>query len=75
VADVIYSFFTSKGYTMSRDTFAKALARVEVSPGFPDGMQIQLQKDAEVLLREKKISAVPDWKKALRPDLWHKASA
>ena len=75
VADVIYSFFTSKGYSMSRDTFAKALARVEVSPGFPDGLQAQLQKDAEVLLQAKKISAIPDWKKALRPDLWAKAAA
>ncbi len=75
VADVIYSFFTSKGYSMSRDTFAKALARVEVSPGFPSDLQPQLQRDAEVLLREKKISAIPDWKKALRPDLWAKASA
>jgi NitT/TauT family transport system substrate-binding protein len=75
VADVIYSFFTSKGYSMSRDTFTKALARVEVSPGFPPDLQKQLQKDAEVLLREKKISAIPDWKKALRPDLWAKASA
>jgi ABC-type nitrate/sulfonate/bicarbonate transport system substrate-binding protein len=75
VADVIYSFFTSKGYSMSRDTFTKALARVEVNPGFPPDMQTQLQKDAEVLLREKKISAIPDWKKALRPDLWAKASA
>ena len=35
VADVIYSFYTSKGYTMSKDTFAKALARVEVQPGWP----------------------------------------
>ena len=26
VADVIYSFFTSKGYSMSQETFAKALA-------------------------------------------------
>jgi NitT/TauT family transport system substrate-binding protein len=75
VADVIYSFFTSKGYSMSRDTFTKALARVEVSPGFPPDLQTQLQKDAEVLLREKKIAAIPDWKKALRPDLWAKASA
>jgi ABC-type nitrate/sulfonate/bicarbonate transport system substrate-binding protein len=75
VADVIYSFFTSKGYSMSRDTFAKALSRVEVSPGFPSDLQVQLQKDAEVLLREKKISAIPDWKKALRPDFWAKASA
>jgi NitT/TauT family transport system substrate-binding protein len=75
VADVIYAFFTSKGYNMSRDTFAKALARVEVDPGFPSDLTPGLQRDAEVLLREKKISAVPDWKKALRPDLWAKASA
>jgi hypothetical protein len=75
VADVIYAFFTSKGYTMSKDTFAKALARVEVNPGFPSDVATGLQKDAEVLLREKKISAIPDWKKALRPDLWAKASA
>jgi ABC-type nitrate/sulfonate/bicarbonate transport system substrate-binding protein len=75
VADVIYSFFTSKGYTMSREAFAKALARVEVNPGFPSGVAANLQRDAEVLLRERKISAIPDWKKALRPDLWAKASS
>src|SRR5437762_1272 len=73
VADVIYAFFTSKGYAMSRETFAKALAKVEVDPGFPTNLAQGLQKDAEVLLREKKISAIPDWKKALRPDLWAKA--
>ena len=32
VADTIYSFYTSKGYKMSQDTFTKALARVEVNP-------------------------------------------
>jgi NitT/TauT family transport system substrate-binding protein len=73
VADVIYAFFTSKGYAMSRETFAKALAKVEVDPGFPSDLVPGLQKDAEVLLREKKISAIPDWSKALRPDLWAKA--
>jgi NitT/TauT family transport system substrate-binding protein len=73
VADVIYAFFTSKGYAMSRETFAKALAKVEVDPGFPSDLVPGLQKDAEVLLREKKISAIPDWNKALRPDLWTKA--
>ena len=34
-----------------------------------------MQKEAEVLLHEKKISTIPDWKKALRPDFWTKASA
>jgi NitT/TauT family transport system substrate-binding protein len=75
VADVIYSFFTGKGYKLSKDTFAQALARVEVSPGFPADLQPYLQKEAETLLREKKINAMPDWKKALRPDLWAKASS
>src|SRR5499427_7634695 len=74
VADVIYAFFTSKGYAMSRETFAQALAKVEVNPGFPSDLVPSLQKDAEVLLREKKISAIPYWKKALRPELWAKAS-
>jgi ABC-type nitrate/sulfonate/bicarbonate transport system substrate-binding protein len=75
VADVIYGFFTSKGYTMSADTFAKALARVDVNPGFPSDLEPYMKHHAEVLLKEKKISAVPDWKKALRPDFMEKARA
>jgi ABC-type nitrate/sulfonate/bicarbonate transport system substrate-binding protein len=75
VSDLIFSYFSSKGFTMSRETLAKALARVEVNPGFPAGLEPDLRRDAEVLLREKKIEAIPDWKKALRPDLWAKAAA
>jgi ABC-type nitrate/sulfonate/bicarbonate transport system substrate-binding protein len=73
VSDVIYTFFTSKGYTMAPETFSKALGRVVVDPGFPKGLEPYLQKHAEVLLAEKKISAIPDWKKALRPDFLEKA--
>jgi ABC-type nitrate/sulfonate/bicarbonate transport system substrate-binding protein len=75
VSDVIYSFFTSKGYSMSQETFAKALERVEVAPGFPPDMAPYLTQQAEILLREKKISAVPDWSKALRPEFMAKAQA
>jgi NitT/TauT family transport system substrate-binding protein len=75
VADVIYSFFTSKGYTMSKATFAKALALVEVNPGFPADLEPYMQQQAEILLKTKKISAIPDWKKAIRTDFWTKASA
>jgi sulfonate transport system substrate-binding protein len=75
VADVIYSFFTSKGYKMSRQTFQTALSRVEVAPGFPKDLDSYLKGHADVLLKEKKIKAIPDWKKALRPDLLEKARA
>ena len=73
VADVIYSFYTSKGYKMSTDTFGKALSRVEVNPGFPRDLEPYLTHHAKILLAEKKISAIPDWKKALRPDFLDKA--
>ena len=73
VADVIYTFFTSKGYTMSRETFSKAMANVEVDVGFPADVRPYLQQIAERLLKEKKISAIPDWNKALRPQFMEKA--
>ena len=75
VAEVIHGFYTDKGYKMSPETFQKALARVEVNPGFPSDLAPYMQQQAEVLLREKKISAIPDWKKVLRPDLMEKARA
>jgi ABC-type nitrate/sulfonate/bicarbonate transport system substrate-binding protein len=73
VADAIYGFYASKGYTMSQDTFRKALATVDVSPGFPSDLGPYMQRHAEVLLKERKIAAVPDWSKALRPDFMERA--
>jgi len=75
VADVIYGFYTSKGYKMSRETFARALAGVEVDPGFPADVRPYLQETAEGLLKEKKIAAIPDWSQALRPQFMERARA
>jgi ABC-type nitrate/sulfonate/bicarbonate transport system substrate-binding protein len=75
VTDVIYGFYTDKGYNMSRESFAKALSRVDVNPGFPEDLKTYMQQQAAILLRERKISAIPDWSKALRPDFMTKARA
>jgi len=75
VADTIYAFYTSKGYSMSQDTFRKAMANVDVEPGFPDNLTPYMREQAEILLKEKKIAAIPDWSKALRPDFMAKARA
>jgi ABC-type nitrate/sulfonate/bicarbonate transport system substrate-binding protein len=75
VADAIYAFYTSKGYSMSQDTFRKAMSFVDVEPGFPSDLKPYMQEQAEVLLKEKKIAAIPDWAKALRPDFMDKAKA
>jgi hypothetical protein len=34
-----------------------------------------MQKQAEILLKEKKIKAIPDWNKALREEFLKQASA
>jgi NitT/TauT family transport system substrate-binding protein len=75
VSEVIYSFFTSKGYNMDPKTFETAMGRVEVDPGFPSDLVPYLTKHTEVLIQEKKVSAMPDWKKALRTDFMEKARA
>ena len=59
---------------MSRDTFAKALGRVEVSPGFPADLEPDLRRMPRCCCARRRSDAIPDWKKALRPDLWAKAA-
>jgi ABC-type nitrate/sulfonate/bicarbonate transport system substrate-binding protein len=73
VADVILGFYTEKGYKMGRETFARALAGVEVDPGFPADLRPYMQQTAEGLLAEKKIAAIPDWSQALRPQFMERA--
>jgi NitT/TauT family transport system substrate-binding protein len=73
VADIIYGFYADKGYKMSLDVFATALSRVEVSPGFPGDLKPYMQEQAEILLKDKKIDAIPDWTTALRPDFMERA--
>jgi ABC-type nitrate/sulfonate/bicarbonate transport system substrate-binding protein len=73
VDDIIYGFYADKGYAASRDTVEKALARIDVNPGFPNDLKPYMQEQAEILLRERKISVIPDWSKALRPEFVTKA--
>jgi ABC-type nitrate/sulfonate/bicarbonate transport system substrate-binding protein len=75
VSDTIYSFYASKGYKMSADTFAKAIGRVDVDPGFPHDLAPYMAHHAEVLLKTKKIKKIPDWKVALRTEFMDKAKA
>ena len=75
VVDVIYAFYQSKGYKMSKATFAKALSHVEVGVGWPDDLDPYMQHHAEVLLKAHKIKGIPDWKKAFRKEFLKKAMA
>ena len=75
VADTIYSFYTSKGYKMSKETFANALGRVEVHPGWPADLDGYMTHHAEVLMKAHKIKKMPDWSKCFRKDFMKKAES
>lgn len=49
------------------------MANVEADVGFPTDVRTYLQQIAEGLFKEKKIGAIPDWNKALRPQFMEKA--
>ena len=73
VSDTIYGFYTSKGYKMSPDTFAKAVATIEVAPQFPADVKGYMQGEAQTLIKAGRIKEMPDWSKALRPEFMQKA--
>jgi ABC-type nitrate/sulfonate/bicarbonate transport system substrate-binding protein len=73
VAEVIYAFYTGKGYTVSKDAFRQALAKVEVNPGSPAELKSYLEGEAKGLIEAKRIKSAPDWGKALRPEFMAKA--
>jgi NitT/TauT family transport system substrate-binding protein len=75
VADVIYSFYTSKGYTMSKNTFTDAMNRVEVGVGWPDDLESYMTAQCQELITSKKLKEMPDWNKAFRKDFLKKAMA
>jgi ABC-type nitrate/sulfonate/bicarbonate transport system substrate-binding protein len=73
VADTVYAYYSSKGYTMTKDTVAKALARVNVHPGWPSDLEDYMTKRAQELVDTKKLQKVPDWKTAFDKTLLQKA--
>ncbi|HZD89598.1 MAG TPA: ABC transporter substrate-binding protein [Pseudolabrys sp.] len=75
VADLIYSFYTKKGFKMSKKTFTQALGRVEVNPGWPNDLGPYMTHHAEVLKKAGKISKMPDWNKAFNKSFMKKAES
>ena len=75
VSEVIYGFYTSKGYKMSPETFAKAVGTIDVAPQFPADVKGYMQGEAQTLIKAGRIKEMPDWSKALRPEFMQKAKS
>jgi ABC-type nitrate/sulfonate/bicarbonate transport system substrate-binding protein len=64
-ARIVTEVFKQKGNDLSEKVIKTALDRLGVDPDFRPSLLPYLQTQAEVLVKEHKISAIPDWDKAL----------
>ena len=67
-ADIMLAAYKEQGYDLSKATIARALGRLEVRTDFAPELRTYLTQEAQELLRDKKIGAIPEWGKALRGD-------
>jgi aliphatic sulfonates family ABC transporter substrate-binding protein len=64
---IVWNEFKAQGYKVKEAAFTRMLAKLDVKPEFTPGLRDYLTEQANVLLAQKQIPAVPDWNKALDP--------
>jgi ABC-type nitrate/sulfonate/bicarbonate transport system substrate-binding protein len=64
-AHIVAEVFKKKGNDLSEKVIKTALDRLGVDPNFRPALMPYLETQAEVLVKQHRISAVPDWNKAL----------
>jgi ABC-type nitrate/sulfonate/bicarbonate transport system substrate-binding protein len=65
-AAIMLAAYREQGYDLNKATMARALGRLDVRTDFAPELPAYLTQEAQEMLREKKIGAVPDWGKSLR---------
>jgi NitT/TauT family transport system substrate-binding protein len=75
VYDVIYEFYASKGFKISKSTLVNAISRVVVDPGWSGNLDAYMTHHAEVLMTAGEIGKIPNWNDAFRIDLMKKAQS
>lgn len=74
-ANIVWKVFQSRGYKLPESVIATALGRLGVNPDYIPELEPYLTEQSEILVNEKKISAVPDWKQVLNREVITKARA
>lgn len=64
---IVWNEFKAQGYEVKEAAFVRMLAKLDVKPELTPGLRDYLTEQANVLLAQKQIPAVPDWNKALDP--------
>jgi NitT/TauT family transport system substrate-binding protein len=72
-ANVVWKVFTSRGYKLPESVIAAAVGKLGVNPDYIPELEPYLTEQASILVKERKIAAVPDWKEWLNRAVIQKA--
>ena len=62
---IVWDTFKAQGYDTKEAVFKLMLTKIDVKPQYVPGLEQYLQEQSDVLVKQKQIAAVPDWKKIL----------
>jgi ABC-type nitrate/sulfonate/bicarbonate transport system substrate-binding protein len=71
---IVLKYYKKQGYSVDEKVINLMLSKIDVDPKFRPDLKAYLDAESEVLLKQNKISAVPDWSKLLDQSLLDAAS-
>jgi ABC-type nitrate/sulfonate/bicarbonate transport system substrate-binding protein len=72
---IVLEAFTKKGFKVDENIIKVMLSKIDVNPDFKPELKDYLTNQSKVLIKQKRISAVPDWNKLLNQGLLNAARA
>jgi NitT/TauT family transport system substrate-binding protein len=72
---IVLDQFAKKGFKVDETIIKLMLSKIDVNPDFKPELKKYLTAQSEVLMKQKKISAIPDWNKLLNQSLLDAARA
>jgi NitT/TauT family transport system substrate-binding protein len=73
--NIVFKHFKDQGFSVNEEVVKLMLSKFDVRPTLTPAVQTYLTEHSKVLLKQKKIAALPDWNKLLNRDLLAAAGA
>lgn len=73
-AAIVLKHFKDQGFSVNQEVIKRMLAKFDVRPTITPAVESYLNTQSKLLLKRKKIAALPDWSKLLNHDLLAAAS-
>lgn len=67
--EIVLKHFKHQGFAVNEKVIRLMLSKIDVSPNFPPELNAYLTNESKLLMRQKTISAIPDWGKLLNASL------